>query len=384
MRSAKRRPGIGTSSAERRSPPRCSWKGTSATRLGPTCATSTSTARRPRSLCVRSPHDVLLREARPLDGTTHRLTVPEGDEGRLDSFIAGELDLSRTRVQKLLAAGMVLLDGAPAKKSDSVFGGAVIEVVVPAPESVEIEAEDLPIDVVYEDSALLVVNKAAGMVVHPAPGHRSGTLVNALMFHVRDLSGVGGRLRPGIVHRLDRHTSGLLVVAKNDEAHQKLSDALRRRDVKRLYHAAVWGHLADDEVTIDAPIGRDRKDRKRMAVVDDGRSAVSRATVSERWKRVDFLHVALKTGRTHQIRVHLLHIGHPVVGDPVYGVGWERGMGGPTHPWAKDLARRVPRQFLHAAELVFVHPISGEKMRFEVPLPDDLARAAAWARGELP
>ena len=319
-----------------------------------------------------------------MDGTTHRLTVPEGDEGRLDSFIASELDLSRTRVQKLLAAGMVLLDGAPAKKSDSVFGGAVIEVVVPAAESVEIEAEDLPIDVVYEDSALLVVNKAAGMVVHPAPGHRSGTLVNALMFHVRDLSGVGGRLRPGIVHRLDRHTSGLLVVAKNDEAHQKLSDALRRRDVKRLYHAAVWGHLADDEVTIDAPIGRDRKDRKRMAVVDDGRSAVSRATVSERWKRVDFLHVALKTGRTHQIRVHLLHIGHPVVGDPVYGVGWERGMGGPTHAWAKDFARRVPRQFLHAAELVFVHPISGEKMRFEVPLPDDLARAAAWARGELP
>ena len=302
-----------------------------------------------------------------MDGTTHKLIVPEGDESRIDSFVAKHLELSRTRAQKLLASGMVLLDGRAAKKSEPVWAGAVVEVQVPPAESVEIEAEDLPLDIVHEDDALLVVNKAAGMVVHPAPGHRSGTLVNALMHHIQDLSGVGGRLRPGIVHRLDRHTSGLLVVAKNDVAHHALSDALRTHDMKRLYHAAVWGHLSEDEVTIEAPIGRDRTDRKRMAVMDGGRSALSR--------------VALKTGRTHQIRVHLKHIGHPVVGDSVYGVGWVRGMGGPQQAWAQEFARRVPRQFLHAAELVFEHPISGDRMHFTAPLPDDLAEAAIWARG---
>ena len=317
-----------------------------------------------------------------MDGTTHKLIVPEGDESRIDSFVAEHLALSRTRAQKLLASGMVLLDGRAAKKSEPVWAGAVVEVQVPPAESVEIEAEDLPLDIVHEDDALLVVNKAAGMVVHPAPGHRSGTLVNALMHHIQDLSGVGGRLRPGIVHRLDRHTSGLLVVAKNDKAHHALSDALRRHDVKRLYHAVVWGHLPEDEMTIDAPIDRDRKDRKRMAVMEGGRAALSRAVVKERWTRCDFLHVALKTGRTHQIRVHLNHIGHPVVGDAVYGVGWERGMGGPQHLWAKEFTRRVPRQFLHAAELAFEHPISGERMRFQAPLPEDLANAAAWARDE--
>ena len=319
-----------------------------------------------------------------MEGTTHKITVPEGEVGRLDSFIAENLALSRTRAQKLVASGMVLLNGRAAKKSEPVCAGAVVEVQVPPPESVEIEAEDLPLDIVYEDKALLVVNKAAGMVVHPAPGHRSGTMVNALMHHVRDLSGVGGRLRPGIVHRLDRHTSGLLVVAKNDEAHHGLSDALRTHDVKRLYQAAVWGHLNEDEVTIDAPIGRHRDDRKRMAVTQDGRVALSRAVVSERWTRADFLRVGLKTGRTHQIRVHLKHIGHPVVGDPVYGVGWERGMGGAQRAWAQELARRVPRQFLHAAELAFEHPISGDRMRFEAPLPEDLAQVVAWARGEVP
>lgn len=316
-----------------------------------------------------------------MEGTTHKLTVPEGEDSRLDSFIAEKLALSRTRAQKLLVSGMVLLDGRAAKKSESVWAGAVVEVQVPPAESVEIVAENLPLDIVHEDDALLVVNKAAGMVVHPAPGHRSGTLVNALMHHIRDLSGVGGRLRPGIVHRLDRHTSGLLVVAKNDVAHHALSDALRTHDMKRLYHAAVWGHLSKDEVTIEAPIGRDRKDRKRMAVMDGGRSAISRATVNERWTRADFLRVALKTGRTHQIRVHLKHIGHPVVGDSVYGVGWVRGMGGPQRAWAQEFARRVPRQFLHAAELVFEHPISGDRMHFKAPLPDDLAEAAIWARG---
>jgi 23S rRNA pseudouridine1911/1915/1917 synthase len=256
-----------------------------------------------------------------------------------------------------------------------------IDVVVPPPALTDIPAQELPLAVVFQDAHLAVVNKAAGMVVHPAPGHRTGTLVNALLWHVRDLSGVGGRLRPGIVHRLDRDTSGLLVVAKTDAAHLGLAEALRKRKVKRTYLAAAWGHLSESPVTIDAAIARDRKDRKRMAVSEGGRPALTRVRVRERWERADFLDVALKTGRTHQIRVHLAHIGHPVVGDPVYGTGWERGMGGPGRTWAMELARRTPRLFLHAAELAFEHPVSGVAMRFQVPLPDDLAAVAAWARG---
>ncbi len=312
-------------------------------------------------------------------GTHEELLVAPGQEGRLDQFVSHGLNLSRTRVQALIGDGCISVDGRIPKKSEKVEEGSRITVHLPPPESVEIQAEDLPIDIVYQDESLLVVNKASGMVVHPAPGHRSGTLVNALMHHVRDLSGVGGRLRPGIVHRLDRDTSGLMVVAKTDAAHRSLSDALRLRKVKRLYCAAAWGHLDDSPITIDAPIGRDPRDRKRMAVVEGGRSAVTRAVVRERWNRADLLDVALRTGRTHQIRVHLAHVGHPVVGDPAYGVGWERGMGGPARRWAQELARRTPRQFLHAKELVFLHPDSGEKVRFQAPLPEDLAAAAAWA-----
>lgn len=307
------------------------------------------------------------------------LTVEKGEEARIDLFVAERLDLSRTRVQKLLAQGCVTVDGRPAKKSDAVEPGSQIDVAVPPAETVDFGAEDLPIDVIYEDDSLLVVNKAAGMVVHPAPGHRSGTLVNALLWHVPDIEGVGGRQRPGIVHRLDRHTSGLLVVAKTDTAHRKLAEALRVRRVKRLYRAAVWGHLAEDAVTIDAPIGRDGRDRKKMSVVGGGRRAVTRAKVVERWSSADLLDVALETGRTHQIRVHLAHIGHPVIGDGVYGLGWERGLGGPTRRWVDELARRSKRQFLHAAELVFDHPESGERMRFRADLPPDLAAVARWA-----
>ncbi len=310
----------------------------------------------------------------------HTLTVEEGQTGRLDRFVSDRLSLSRTRVQRLLEDGRITVDGRAAKKSEAIQPGLQVEVLVPPPEPVEIEAEDLPVDVVYEDDALLVINKAAGMVVHPAPGHRSGTLVNALLFHVRDLSGVGGRLRPGIVHRLDRDTSGLLVVAKTDSAHRVLSTALQARRVKRLYRAATWGHLAESPMTIEAPIGRDPKDRKRMAVVPDGRPALTRARVVEPWLRAELLEIALKTGRTHQVRVHLNHIGHPVVGDPVYGVGWARGMSGPSRRWADELQRRAGRQFLHACELVFDHPESGEQMRFHAELPSDLAEVADWAR----
>lgn len=309
----------------------------------------------------------------------HELTVEPGDESRLDLFVSDRLELSRTRVQKLLAEGKITVDGRAGRKSEPVEEGQRIEVRVPPPRVVSMEPENLPLEIVFQDSHLAVVNKPAGMVVHPAPGHRTGTMVNALLHHVKDLSGVGGRLRPGIVHRLDRDTSGLLVVAKTDAAHQALSEALKRRDIKRLYQALVWGHIDRDTLTIDAPIGRDPRDRKRMAVVEDGRSAQTRVRLAERWVRADLLDIALKTGRTHQIRVHLSHIGHPVVGDVVYGRGWERGMGGGSRRWADELARRVKRQFLHAAALGFDHPVTGERMRYRAPLPADLAALAEWA-----
>ncbi|MDT8340715.1 MAG: RluA family pseudouridine synthase [Longimicrobiales bacterium] len=315
-----------------------------------------------------------------------RVEVGAGEAGaRADAFLAERLALSRTRVQRLLAEARVTLHppGRPPRaprKSESVEVGWVFEVRVPAPALTALVAEDLPVDIVYQDEDLAVVDKPAGMVVHPAPGHRTGTLVNALLFHLQDLSGVGGRLRPGIVHRLDRDTSGLLVVAKTDRAHLGLADALRHRRVRRLYRAAVWGHLRESPVTVDAPLARDPRDRKRMAVVEGGRRAVTRARVREDWPAAQLLDVALETGRTHQIRVHMAHLGHPVVGDPVYGAGGARGVSGRHRTWAEALERRTPRQFLHAAELVFTHPASGERMRFRAPLPSDLAAVVRWAR----
>src|SRR5690606_20977500 len=200
-----------------------------------------------------------------------------------------------------------------------------------------------------------------------------------LLHHVQDLSGIGGVLRPGIVHRLDRDTSGLLVVAKNDAAHRALSAALKRREMRRIYIAAAWGHLPEDRMVVDAPIARSRTDRKRMAVLPDGRPARTRLRRLARWRAADLLQVELETGRTHQIRVHLAHIGHPVVGDATYGANAERGISGPDRRWAVELARRVPRQFLHAARLRFRHPRTGQELRFDSALPADLREAAEWA-----
>ena len=314
-----------------------------------------------------------------VEGERHVLTVGAGEQTRIDRFVAARLALSRTRVQKLLEAGLVTVDGRAARKSESVEPGALVEVAVPAPEPVDLVAEDLPITIVHEDEWIVVVDKEPGMVVHPAPGHRTGTLVNALLWHVPTLEGVGGRQRPGLVHRLDKDTSGLLVVAKTDAAHRALTDALRARAVRRVYRAALWGHLPDERMTIDAPIGRDPKDRKRMAVVEGGRRAVTRIRTRARWLRAELVDVALQTGRTHQIRVHAAHIGHPVIGDESYGAGWERGLGGATRRWVDELARRTPRQFLHAAELAFRHPADGEEMRFRSELPADLEAVVRWA-----
>ncbi|MEX0856171.1 MAG: RluA family pseudouridine synthase [Gemmatimonadota bacterium] len=312
------------------------------------------------------------------------LVVEKDDEGgRLDAWLASRLELSRTRVARLVEEGSILLNGAIPRKSEVVTEGDRIEVDVPSPRAAVALPEAIPLEIVYEDSHLLVVNKAAGMVVHPAPGHPTGTMVNALLHHVTDLAGIGGTLRPGIVHRLDRDTSGLLVVAKDDPTHQALSLALKARKIRRLYVTATWGHLSEGHLRVDAPIGRDPRHRHKMAVVEGGRRAVTRVRVRERWPAAELLDVALETGRTHQIRVHLAHVGHPVVGDVTYGAGWHRGMGGPDGGWARELARKVPRQFLHAAKLAFDHPATGKRMTFQAEIPSDLANAVAWVHGQM-
>lgn len=307
-------------------------------------------------------------------------TVSAGGE-RLDRYLSSRLpELSRSRVAQLIEEGHVRVNGRPARKSEKPAAGDVVEIEIPAPEPYEAAPEDIPLNIVYEDRDLLVIDKPAGLVVHPAPGHPSGTLVNALLHHVRDLSGIGGVLRPGIVHRLDRDTSGLLIVAKHDMAHRRLAHSLKRREIRRRYVAAAWGHLREDRVTVDAPIGRSPTDRKRMAVVPDGRPATTHLRRLERWVAADLLGVELETGRTHQIRVHLASIGHPVVGDRTYAPHATRGFSGRARRWAEELDRRVPRQFLHATSLEFVHPRTGEALRFESPLPPELEAVAEWAR----
>ena len=315
-----------------------------------------------------------------------RRIVVDGESAgsRLDSWVAARTGISRSRAARLVLEGRVLVNGVSRRKSEPVSEGDTVEVRLPGPRPSTLAAEPIPLNVVYEDEYLLVVDKAAGMVVHPAPGHPSGTLVNALLHHVGKLPPSGGDGRPGIVHRLDRDTSGLLVVARDVGTHGMLSEALRARRIRRIYLAASWGHLATRHRRVDAPIGRDAGDRKRMAVRASGRRAVTRIRVRESWRAAELLDVALETGRTHQIRVHLSHIGHPVVGDSVYGPGRERGMDGPARGWARELAGRCSRQFLHAARLGFDHPVTGEPMRFRSPLPPDLRAVAAWARGEAP
>ena len=306
-----------------------------------------------------------------------QIQVPPQDKPqRLDLFLSlHHADLSRTRVQSLIKQGAVLINGHPSRASYVVREGDAIAIDLPAPEPLEIEPEDLPLNILFEDQDLLVLDKAAGMVVHPAPGAWQGTLVNALLHHCADLSGINGVLRPGIVHRLDKDTTGLLVVAKNDAAHRHLATQLEARQIQRRYLALVWGHPKEDQGRIHAPIGRNPRDRKLMAVVAGGRDALTHFTVQERFAFLSRLDLRLETGRTHQIRVHLQHLGHPIFGDPTYGGrNRTRGIRPEYRRPAEHLLGLIDRQALHAQKLRFTHPTTGESMEFEAELPADLAR----------
>jgi 23S rRNA pseudouridine1911/1915/1917 synthase len=299
---------------------------------------------------------------------------------RIDRFIADQLALSRTRAARLLAEGAVLVNDQPASASRTLARGDLVSVTVsPAAAPRVLTPHPLALRVVFEDAHLLVLDKPAGLVVHPAPGHWEDTLLNALAARGTPLSGVAGR--PGIVHRLDKDTSGLLIVAKNDEAHRRLSHALSLRRIERTYAALVWGHLPAAR-EIDAPLGRSPRDRKRMGVIAGGRPALTRVEPVARYEACDLVRVRLGTGRTHQIRVHLAHVGHPVVGDPVYGGGGARRLSGPQRRAAETLERVTPRQALHAAALAFAHPDTREWMTFRSDWPDDLRPALAAASGD--
>ncbi|MDP6803134.1 MAG: RluA family pseudouridine synthase, partial [Gemmatimonadota bacterium] len=296
---------------------------------------------------------------------------------RLDRVLADLLsaEYSRSRLARLIRDGRILVNGRRARAGAPVAEGDSVTIDPPEPEESEITAEDLPIGVVYEDDRLAVVNKPAGMVTHPAGPLRTGTLVNALLFRLDGLSGIGGVLRPGIVHRLDKGTTGLLVVAKDDACHRLLSAQLEDRTLSRVYTAVAWGRVGPDRFTIDAPIGRHRRDRKRMAVVEGGRDARSHIEVEAAGSVASLLTVQLETGRTHQIRVHLAHRGHAMVADSDYGGGDRsvRRFQGPDRGTARRYLGMIERPALHAGRIGFRHPFRREAMAFEVPLPEDLA-----------
>jgi 23S rRNA pseudouridine1911/1915/1917 synthase len=295
---------------------------------------------------------------------THRLTADRSGE-RIDSFVARRVpEISRSYVKRLLDGGLITIDGRVPKASERVIEGAEIVVEVPPPEELSAEPQRIPVTIVYQDNDIIVVDKPAGLTVHPAPGHPSGTLVNALLAICPDLQGIAGTLRPGIVHRLDKDTSGLLVVAKNDRAMRALQAQLAERRVHKTYLALVKGVPSPREGQIEAPIGRNPKNRKKMAIVEGGRESTTRYKVREELPGYALLEVEPITGRTHQIRVHLSAIGHPIVGDAVYG-----------RP-----SPLLDRQFLHAWKLAFGMPLGGREVEFESPLPADLREALETLR----
>jgi len=314
--------------------------------------------------------------------TVRRLVVEAEDEGlRLDQFLARRLpDLSRARVQRLIRDGLVSVPRRTPRPALVVEPGLRVEVRVPAAAPADPQPEALPLPILYDDADLVVVDKPAGMVVHPAAGHATGTLVNALLHHVGGLSGIGGRERPGVVHRLDRGTSGLMVIAKHDQAHRALARQFQERRVDKEYVALVWGRVKAG-LAMRTPVGRDRRDRKKMSSRSErARPASSTIVDAEPLDGVTLVRVRIETGRTHQIRVHLSEIGHPVVGDELYG-------GARKAPSRLAATARLTRPFLHAARLGFAHPRTGARLTFEAPLPDDLADVVALLRpapGENP
>lgn len=299
-----------------------------------------------------------------------KIKVEDEDGDRLDSFIALEVDeLSRSQVKKLIEDGLVLVNRSKAKASYNVQIGDIIEIRIHKAEEIAIKAENISIDIVYEDDDIAIVNKPQNMVVYPAVDNKTGTLVNALLYHFSKLSSIGGDIRPGIVHRLDKDTSGLLIVAKNDEAHIILSEDLKNRDIKRVYRALVHGRVKDDKGTVDRAIGRNPYNRVKMAVTEkNNRSAKTHYKVIERYEDFTLLELSLESGRKHQIRVHMSHINHPIVGDPVYS--------------SQKNKFGIKRQLLHAYQLGFKHPISREYMEFTRDLPDSFKEVLSKLKKE--
>lgn len=302
---------------------------------------------------------------------THSFTVISSDANiRLDIYLSKKLpDLTRSRIKNLTEQGAVTLNEKPAKAGVKIKTGDRVAIAIPAPQPVKAEPEKIPLDVLYEDSHIIVINKPPGIAVHPGAGRSKGTLVNALLYHCNDLSGIGGALRPGIVHRIDKDTSGVLVAAKTDKSHQFLAKQFKEHSIKRKYSALVWGIVKNDAGTIDLPIGRHVSERKKMSVrTRKGRKAVTYYRVIKRFDKLTFLELTLETGRTHQIRVHLSAIHHPVAGDPVYG----KGKPACLSPRAAVSLKNLKRQALHAQTLGIIHPETRQYMEFTSPLPDDM------------
>lgn len=311
----------------------------------------------------------------------------EDAASRLDQFLAKRMTISRSEAQRLLELGAATVNGAPAKANHKLRPGERVEAEKPEPVPTELTPEAIPLDIVFEDGDLIVVNKARGMVVHPAPGSEHGTLVHAVLGYAEDLSGIGGELRPGIVHRLDKDTSGLMVVAKTDTAHLSLQEQIQQKTAERRYEAVLWGRPKFEHAVIEAPIGRNPADRKKMAVITDprqtARDAVTELTVRERLGTFCFVEARLQTGRTHQIRVHCRYAGHPVVGDPLYG-GHRKV---PSQGYSQKDRTRIEQaiealqgQALHAYSLSFDHPRTGERLRFTAPMPDVMANLLSAIR----
>lgn len=290
------------------------------------------------------------------------IDVPDEETGeRIDSFLSGKTDFTRTRIQQLIKDRNITVNGKPTKSSYKIEENDEIAIEVPEVETTEIKPENIKIDIVYEDSDIAVINKQAGLVVHPAHGHYSGTLVNAILYHIKDLSGINGEIRPGIVHRLDKDTSGLIVIAKNDKVHTALTEMFQEKKIRKTYLAILKGKLNKSEGKIVTQIGRDKNDRKKMTVIDDitkGKNAITNYRVISQNNLFTLVKVNIETGRTHQIRVHMRYLGYPILGDSVYG--------------RKDNEKR---QMLHAYKLEFLHPVTGRQMEFTGEIPEDFQKA---------